>query len=500
MTKPVVFISHSSKDKEFAVRLASELRARGLDIWIDHEQIKFGESIPAAIESGLKKSSYVIVVISPAFLTSKWCRAEYEPLIKREIESGGIWVVPVLIEDCEVPLMLAPKRHVDLRGVAEMSENLDDLSRQFFECFNQNHGDDFESPPVPLAEPDDSKTETPEERLIASLKKRLEKDFFISGESGRTRIPHESHLYHGSVREALKHKPYYYLTYWGWYVMPKLLPELVDDRSPLTATALKARFDGKRWIEVDIESYEFGPLPLKGVRTVRHTAKAAEILLLNNDFEIPSQAAWDLINDASILMSKDKGWKEFNIRGSDTSLWSSVFVFRFLSVLRNRNRQPDVPGDSEQFVEKSNSLIEKTEEFFESHWRRNKWKLKFLPFEVNAPLVLIEYVPFAHNDSLVESVYQALLKLFTPAGRLTNSSLGADYGLSEYVLSVRLAYALHLTHSLKGLSDGRVKRLIEWLVGNYSDEYVFDTCDIAFLNELVTFKMAGATGSHLNMR
>lgn len=130
--KPLVFISHSSQDKDTAIALATDLRSRGLSVWIDHERIKFGESISAAIELGLSQSKCIIVLISPSFVSSNWCRAEYEPLLKREIESGNTLVLPILIDDCELPPLLSSKRYVDLRpssGVSR-SRQLDELSSQ----------------------------------------------------------------------------------------------------------------------------------------------------------------------------------------------------------------------------------------------------------------------------------------------------------------------------------------------------------------------------------
>ena len=130
--KPLVFISHSSRDKADATVLAAELRARGLSVWIDHERIKFGESIPTAIELGLSNSVCALVLVSSSFLSSKWCRAEYEPLLVREIDRDRLLVLPVLLDDCEIPVLLARKRYVDLRRSSHVSRRrqLDELADQ----------------------------------------------------------------------------------------------------------------------------------------------------------------------------------------------------------------------------------------------------------------------------------------------------------------------------------------------------------------------------------
>src|SRR5262249_15617652 len=113
--KPLAFISHSSKDKPVALGLAAELRQLQVGVWIDSERIKYGQCIPQAIEDGLAQSDCILVLVSQSFVESRWCRAEYEPLLMAEIELGDILVIPVLIGDCEIPLLLKRKSYCDLR-------------------------------------------------------------------------------------------------------------------------------------------------------------------------------------------------------------------------------------------------------------------------------------------------------------------------------------------------------------------------------------------------
>ncbi|MCI0426807.1 MAG: toll/interleukin-1 receptor domain-containing protein, partial [Nitrospiraceae bacterium] len=116
MSKALAFISHSAKDKKTATNLARRLQQYAVDVWIDHEQIKFGDSIPAKISNGLSTCDVILVVVSSSFVGSSWCRAEYEPLLTREIESGKTFVIPICIDDADLPVMLSAKRYVDLRN------------------------------------------------------------------------------------------------------------------------------------------------------------------------------------------------------------------------------------------------------------------------------------------------------------------------------------------------------------------------------------------------
>jgi hypothetical protein len=128
MTRPVAFISHSSRDAGVASSLASALRDLGIDIWIDHEQVRLGDSVPGRIEEGLSKADAILLLVSASYLQSRWCRAEYEPLLAREIESQRTYVIVLRLDDAELPLLLRAKRYVDFRsGITR--EALEELAR-----------------------------------------------------------------------------------------------------------------------------------------------------------------------------------------------------------------------------------------------------------------------------------------------------------------------------------------------------------------------------------
>ena len=66
MTK--IFISHSSRDADWARSFARALKVRGVDVWFD-EFVPPGESWREAIESGLRTSDVFVALVdadSPA--------------------------------------------------------------------------------------------------------------------------------------------------------------------------------------------------------------------------------------------------------------------------------------------------------------------------------------------------------------------------------------------------------------------------------------------------
>jgi formylglycine-generating enzyme required for sulfatase activity len=101
-----VFISHATAaDGEFAQRLAGDLLRLGVKVWIAPESIHTGESWVKAIERGLRESSHVVIVLTPAALESKWVEKETDVAIARE-RRGQIEIIPLSVEECEIPLLL----------------------------------------------------------------------------------------------------------------------------------------------------------------------------------------------------------------------------------------------------------------------------------------------------------------------------------------------------------------------------------------------------------
>jgi predicted nucleotide-binding protein len=71
-----VFISYSNKDRDFAEKLAADLRASGVGVWFDQWEIKVGDSITQKINDGIHDNDYLAVVLSPDSVASPWVRKE----------------------------------------------------------------------------------------------------------------------------------------------------------------------------------------------------------------------------------------------------------------------------------------------------------------------------------------------------------------------------------------------------------------------------------------
>lgn len=92
-----VFVSHAWEDKEsFVEEFVQELQKLGLQVWYDKNQIKWGDSMRAKIDEGLRKSKFGVAVLSPDYIKDGkyWTKAELDGLFQLESVNGKM-LLPV---------------------------------------------------------------------------------------------------------------------------------------------------------------------------------------------------------------------------------------------------------------------------------------------------------------------------------------------------------------------------------------------------------------------
>jgi hypothetical protein len=108
-----IFVSHASTDNAFAKQLCDDLERIGHTPWIDDLDIRPGESIISAVQDGLSKSRYAIVVLSAGATNSRWVDAEWKEKLWDALVSQKVRVIPVLKDRVEIPLFLRTLSYAD---------------------------------------------------------------------------------------------------------------------------------------------------------------------------------------------------------------------------------------------------------------------------------------------------------------------------------------------------------------------------------------------------
>jgi hypothetical protein len=71
-----VFISHSSRDKWIAERIAEKIKEAGANYWLDVRDLPGGGNIQEEINRGVRESHELIVLFSPNSADSHWVSFE----------------------------------------------------------------------------------------------------------------------------------------------------------------------------------------------------------------------------------------------------------------------------------------------------------------------------------------------------------------------------------------------------------------------------------------
>jgi purine-nucleoside phosphorylase len=104
-------VSYSREDSGFVLRLVRDLKAAGAKVWLDQLDIQAGRNWDTSVHSALDRCSWVLAVLSPAFVRSKSAQDE----IGLALDENKT-VIPVYYQNCIVPWRLRRVQHVDFRS------------------------------------------------------------------------------------------------------------------------------------------------------------------------------------------------------------------------------------------------------------------------------------------------------------------------------------------------------------------------------------------------
>lgn len=96
-----VFLAHNSKDKPEVIKIANKLRERGLNPWLDNEQIFPGDNIQEVVFQGISQSKVGAFFISQNRLGAFQRNLELGAIIQFFLEKKekGFRVIPILLSD-----------------------------------------------------------------------------------------------------------------------------------------------------------------------------------------------------------------------------------------------------------------------------------------------------------------------------------------------------------------------------------------------------------------
>lgn len=121
VSKPKVFLSHSSLDKEFINKLAGDLRKCQIDPWVDVEEIRDGSPwLKVIFEDGMPACDAILAYFTENSLSSNMVAKEIDAAQIRQLEDAGVSFLPYVNDTT-----LRGKLRIDIQSLQcrEWNEN-----------------------------------------------------------------------------------------------------------------------------------------------------------------------------------------------------------------------------------------------------------------------------------------------------------------------------------------------------------------------------------------
>jgi len=111
-----IFISYNHRDRQFVHRLDGDLRSRSLVVFLDERDIEVGQSITQRVSEEIEASSHLAVVLSTNSINSRWVQREVNSALMIQLSNDkDITILPLILDDCDIPLLLRDIKRADFR-------------------------------------------------------------------------------------------------------------------------------------------------------------------------------------------------------------------------------------------------------------------------------------------------------------------------------------------------------------------------------------------------
>lgn len=114
-----IFISFAKEDQSFAERVSAELVKRQVIVFFDQWELKVGNKLTDRLTREINEAEYICIILSKASVgvlnsdEQRWFKREFELALELEKKVGSDIIIPIIIDDCEIPVELQDKVRSD---------------------------------------------------------------------------------------------------------------------------------------------------------------------------------------------------------------------------------------------------------------------------------------------------------------------------------------------------------------------------------------------------
>ena len=119
-----VFISYSHRDRDWVKTFAEDLRAHGLDVFVDYEAILPGDKARVILDRSLQESIYILYIVTAHSVDSSWVPYEISYFWDNVHLLNQRRLIPILLEECELGRNLRELTAVSFKDKERYKESL----------------------------------------------------------------------------------------------------------------------------------------------------------------------------------------------------------------------------------------------------------------------------------------------------------------------------------------------------------------------------------------
>jgi hypothetical protein len=115
-----IFLAHAVEDKPRVREIYSALQRRGLDPWLDEIDLVPGQNWQLEIQKAIRESGVFVACLSRLSVSKQgYVQREFRIALNVYAEKppGSIYLIPLKIDDCEVPELQLPQLGINLRDI-----------------------------------------------------------------------------------------------------------------------------------------------------------------------------------------------------------------------------------------------------------------------------------------------------------------------------------------------------------------------------------------------
>jgi hypothetical protein len=112
-----IFLCHASEDKAAVIDIYRRLQRKGLRPWLDKMDLRPGQAWDHEIRKAIRSSRFVLVFLSSTSVAKRgYVQKEFALALDvlAEMPEGQIFIIPVRLDDCEVPDRFRHLHYADL--------------------------------------------------------------------------------------------------------------------------------------------------------------------------------------------------------------------------------------------------------------------------------------------------------------------------------------------------------------------------------------------------